>query len=143
MDAGKLRHRIAVAPLQRGRDAIGGVTEEAGAPFYLWAHVEPIGAQERFEGAKFTVRPDIRVLIRYRADIRHRDRVIWRDREYEIVDAPRDPDTRRRWMELLAAAKEPGAGVIGSSIDLTATSNLGMLDFSLAAQSGHVATVGL
>jgi len=106
--ASDLRQRITLLSTVRGRDALGGVLETPGNAVDLWAKVEPVGADERFEHARLAVRPTHRITIRWRAGVAHRDTVTFRDRPFDVLSA-QDPDERRLWLVLLVAAREPGA----------------------------------
>lgn len=106
--ASALRHRIILTTVVRGRDAMGGVLESETNATTLWGHVEPVDASERFEQAMLAVRPTHRITIRWREGVRHRDRITFRDRAFDVLSA-RDPDERRVWLELLVAAQEAGA----------------------------------
>ena len=106
--AGILDKRVAIAPVTRGKDALGGVTETVGQAVSVWARVEPIDPQERFEKERFELRPELRVTIRWRAGVNHRDRLTYRGRAYDILGA-HDPDDRREVLKLYIAAREAGA----------------------------------
>ena len=106
--ASALRHRVTLTLIARDRDTMGGVTESASSSVDVWASVEPVDASERFEKAGLTVRPTHRITIRWRPNVTHRDRVMFRDRRFDILSA-RDPDERRVWLEMLVAAQEAGA----------------------------------
>lgn len=108
MQARDLRHRVILTTVVRGRDAIGGALESETGATELWASVEPVDANERFDQAMLKVRPSHRVTIRWRANVKHRDKITFRDRGYDVLSA-QDPDERRIWLVLLVAAQEAGA----------------------------------
>lgn len=108
MQAGALRHRVTLTPVTAGsRDALGAPARTMGAPATLWAKVEPVGANERFDQAQFQVRPTHRITIRYREGVTHRDELTFRDQSFDIVGV-QDPDERRVMLDLLCTARKPG-----------------------------------
>jgi SPP1 family predicted phage head-tail adaptor len=106
--AADLRHKVSLISIVRGRDAIGGALDSETGAVELWAKVDPVDTNERFADQALQQRPSHRVTIRWRAGVKHRDLLRFRDREYQVLSV-RDPDERRTWLELLVAAKDPGA----------------------------------
>lgn len=110
--AGALNQRIALAAPSFAKDALGGLVraDAPGAP--LWARVAHVGAGERFAEGALQTRPELRITIRWRAGVRLRDTIRWRNQDYEIIAEPREASDsqRRRFLELLCIKRRPGAG---------------------------------
>lgn len=108
--AGRLRHRVTLTTPTRTRDALGGVSEAAGATVTVWASFEPVGNGERFDAAQFQSRPTHRCTIRHRAGVSRRDSLTFQGRVFDIVEL-RDPSDRQdgQLLEMLCAARQPGA----------------------------------
>ncbi|MGL5098104.1 MAG: phage head closure protein, partial [Planctomycetia bacterium] len=83
--ASALRHRLTLTVIARDRDTLGGVTEAASSSVGLWGHVEPVDASERFDQAMLAVRPTHRITIRWRDGVKHRDRLTFRDRAFDVL----------------------------------------------------------
>lgn len=85
--AGKLDQRVQLGRKGAGRDAIGGIVAQAFEPYAeVWAHVEPIAMRERAAFAQLAIRAEFRVTIRYRDDLQHGDLLIWRGRQFRVVE---------------------------------------------------------
>lgn len=110
MPASQLRHRVSLTQIVRGRDAMGGVTEVAGAAVTVWASVEPVDARESFDKGALSVRPTHRVMIRHRAGVTHRMRLTFEGRVFDVVEV-QDADLRNQFLTLLVAAQQAGAQV--------------------------------
>lgn len=107
--AGKLRHRLTLSTVTRGRDSLGGITETATAGVTIWGSFEPISDSERFSEGRFAIRPTHRAVIRYRAGVSHRDRLNFQGRVFDIAEV-RDPSSRMdgQLLELLCIARTDG-----------------------------------
>lgn len=105
--AGDLDKRISLTPITRGRSAAGETTETPGTPVEVWAKVEPIDPRTGFDDARFAQRPTHKITIRWRQGVKHRDRLTFRGRAFDIVSI-HDPDERREALVILAAAREAG-----------------------------------
>lgn len=100
MQAGRLRHRVALQSVALTADAVGGQTETPATVATVWAAVEAVGgteyqAQDGVHGALTH-----RVRIRYRTGITRTMRVLWGTRVLEI-ESVEDPDDRQRELHLL------------------------------------------
>lgn len=109
MQAGALRHRLSIAAVSRGRDALNGVSETVGASVTVWGALEPVADQEHFDQARFAIRPTHRATIRGpRSESLHRARLTWRGRVFDVVgvsDASERQDGTK--LELLCVARTP------------------------------------
>lgn len=108
MTASRLRHRVALAAIVRGRDSLGGVTESLGDAVTVWAQIEPVDASQRFDLGALSVRPTHRVMIRWREGVDHRSRMTWRGRHYDVISV-QDDTARREFLTLMVLAQEAGA----------------------------------
>lgn len=110
MRAGKLRHMLRIYPVSTGRDALGGVTQTPGAYEDIAGSFAPVSANERFDQARFAIRPTHRACIRGPlAPAQHRGRLEFDGRSFDIVEI-HDPSERQdgRELELLCVARAPG-----------------------------------
>lgn len=104
MFAGKLRHRVTVERLSEVQDEASGEMASAWAPIgTFWAQVEPLSGTELFEAKQITPEITHKVTFRYGTNVTPRDRLIHRERYFEII-AALDQDERRR--ETVASCKE-------------------------------------
>lgn len=108
--AGDFDQRVTIGTPTWAKDAQGGAVRSDSAGTSLWAKVENVGASERFAEGSLQVRPEIRVVIRYRTGIKHRDTLTWRGAAYEIIAEPKEGDKRqqRRFLELMCVKRVAG-----------------------------------
>lgn len=96
-DPGMLSARLQLEAPANVPDGQGGVTEGWNPVTQLWGQIEPLRAvPEDLAGA--AIAPvSHRVTIRYRDDVRHAMRFVYRQRSL-LVRATRDPDETRRYL---------------------------------------------
>lgn len=110
--AGALNQRVALAAPSFTKDALGGLVRVDAPGVLAWAKVSHVGAGERFAEGAMQTRPELRVVIRWRAGIKLRDTLTWRNQAYEIIAEPRETSDvqKRRFLELLCVKRGTGAG---------------------------------
>lgn len=102
--AGELRDRVTLQRFTTTLDPKWGAAPGWEAVDALWASVTPIGSKETFAQQGVSTSITHRVVIRYRADVTTKHRLIYRgSRKLDIVGV-HDPDGRRR--ELVIDARE-------------------------------------
>lgn len=72
----------------------------------VWARVEPLKGQERFEAQQVTAKLSVRIYVRHRTDLSVQDRVVWDGKEFNIL-AMLNADERRRFLQLDCEAIQP------------------------------------
>ncbi|MBY0467609.1 MAG: phage head closure protein [Burkholderiaceae bacterium] len=100
--AGELDQRV---QLQRRddtqvRDELGTLPEVWITVATLWAKVEPLRGREYFAAGQMQAATDVRVTIRFRADVRADWRVVHRSRPMGIASVI-DIEARREFLELM------------------------------------------
>ena len=99
ISAGDLRNRVKLERLQSLPDGSGGF-ERAWLPeTYLWAMLKPLSGRERMEAERLDNPVRFRAIIRYREDITPADRIVYKERAYNIR-ALYDTEMKGRWLEL-------------------------------------------
>lgn len=96
---GWLRRRVTLQTKARVADGGGGAAESWQNIATVWARVQPLLRPERLHAEQVQSHGGFRVTIRYRTDLSTHDRVLL-DGEALAIKALRDPDDRRRWLEL-------------------------------------------
>ena len=101
MKIGKLRHRITLQRFTKTRNDFGEVIEDWEDVGKCWAEVKPVSGKETFTAQQFVAEATHEVWMRFRKDIKARDRVI--DHHGNILDiqAPLDIGGRGRLLKLL------------------------------------------
>jgi SPP1 family predicted phage head-tail adaptor len=109
MQAGKLRHRVILQQQATGRDSFGGEVVNWTPYATVWAAVEPLAGQERYDpvGAQLLADVSHRIRIRYREGLTHKMRVSWDGRLFDI-QAVVNLETRDREIHLLCKEKPDG-----------------------------------
>jgi SPP1 family predicted phage head-tail adaptor len=97
LDPGRLSARLRLESPADETDGQGGVHAEWTAIADIWGRVEPLGATPREEAEAAIAPVRHRVTIRYRSDVRHEMRFVFRGRQL-LVRAVRDPDETRRYL---------------------------------------------
>lgn len=99
--AGDLRERITLQARAAGQDVLGRPSGAWVDQFAVNAKAEPIRGREFFAQGQMQAEVTVRFVIRYRADVHERLRVVWRGEPYEIVSPPIDTDGAREVLELM------------------------------------------
>lgn len=99
--AGMLREVISLQRASR-KSNFGGIDETwaavSGAPDR--AYMKPLSGREVFASQRVEARASIMMVIRYFADIKERDRIVWNSREYNIRHI-RNVEARNKWLEIM------------------------------------------
>ena len=101
MRAGKLRHRITLQRLVKGRNDFGEVVESWTDLAQLWAEVKPVSGKETFVAKQFAAETSHEVWLRYRDDVRASDRIIDHRGNHLEIKAVMDIRGRGRTLKLL------------------------------------------
>lgn len=107
MAAGTLRHLVRLEQRTQAADDSVGITTTYSPVARVWAQVEATRGALYAAGVQTVEAPTHRIVIRYRSmtDFDH----IWDDgRRWRVRDV-RDPDGKRRWVEIMAEEITPGA----------------------------------
>jgi SPP1 family predicted phage head-tail adaptor len=100
MRAGLLRHRITYLVKDVSRDAMGGEIVTWTEFDTDMADVTPLSGREYFQALQVNAEYEIRFRVRYRDDITEGARLVWRDKQYDILHVI-DVDARKRTTEML------------------------------------------
>lgn len=107
LDAGRLRHRVAIERFEVTQDSVtGAVTESWTEIAKVWAAVEPLSAREFVQSAAGQSEVTARITIRTR-EILATDRIIHRGVAYNIRGVLADKDSGLEYITLPV-----GTGVI-------------------------------
>lgn len=99
--AGRLRHRVSLQRLQETRDPeTGAVISDWSEVAKLWAEVAPLSAREFVASQAVQSEVSARITIRYRADITAKDRIVYRDKIYNIEGVLTDRDSGLEYITL-------------------------------------------
>lgn len=107
--AGMLDQRITIQARAAGQDALGNASGAWTDVATVWARARPLRSRELFAAGQTQNVSDVEFTIRWRADVTHAMRIMWRGVAHEITGAPIDVDGQRQWMELLASSDIRGA----------------------------------
>ena len=69
----------------------------------VWARVEPLRGREFFQAGQMQASADVRITLRFRADVTETLRVLWRGVPHEITAPPIDVGGRQIDLELMCA----------------------------------------
>lgn len=108
LTAADLRHLVEIQRPTDTSDGQGGIVRSWSvvAP-RVRAKVQPISTREAVQFAAIQSPVAARCFMRYRADVRAQDRIVFKGRAYEITGEPIDLEFAGRWLELQLMA--PGA----------------------------------
>ena len=100
--AGPLRNRVILQTLQPSRDSFGDTIKGYANWATVWAAVEPLTGNERFQSveAQDLASVNYRIRIRHREGVNHQMRVFWKGRTFDIK-AVIPLEERQREMHLL------------------------------------------
>lgn len=82
--AGTLRHPITIERYTQSQNAFGEVIEAWGTLLSTHADIQPIRGKEYFESKSINAEVTHRVILRYQAEIKPSDRVIFNTRVFQI-----------------------------------------------------------
>jgi len=85
MEAGRLRKRVAIQyPEETYDPAFGAISVEWKLLANVWAEVAPLSAREYIAASALDSVVTARITIRYRDDITNENRIVYRDKIYNI-----------------------------------------------------------
>ena len=99
---GRLRHKVALKRSTNTTDTGGGMTKSYSDLTRIFASVRPVNGKEVFRHGKMEESVTHEVMIRYRADIDTKDKVVFGSREFNIRHI-RNIDERNRYMLLVCS----------------------------------------
>lgn len=103
MQAGNLRHSVAIQNGAETTDSKGGFTVAWSTVETVWADIRPISSKDEFSAGQVGSEVTHRVVLRYTANATHKRRILWGSRKFNIVSI-------RNWNErnefLLLQCKE-------------------------------------
>jgi SPP1 family predicted phage head-tail adaptor len=94
---GQLRHRVAIQHVTETRDDDGSVVQVWATLCHPRAEIVPLNGSEDFVAQGLSASIIHRITIRFREGITPKMKIVWGDREFEIVTA-RNLDERGRWL---------------------------------------------
>lgn len=98
---GKLDEQISLQRVTLTNDGQGGQTGSWAEYAAVWAQVRPMKGGERQASERQEAVSDYVVTVRYRSDIRHADKIVWRSRDLNIRFI-RDGGPRAQYLEIEA-----------------------------------------
>ena len=101
--AGQLKHQVQIQARTAGEDGLGeanGAWANEGGP--IFAAVFPVRAAERLQAGAVQETLEIVVIVRYRASITARKRLVWKGQPYDIQGDPVPVDGGTDWLEISA-----------------------------------------
>lgn len=102
MQAGQLRHQVALQSNTPTRNDSGELVESWSTWATVWASVEPLDGREFFNAQQVTSEVTTRIRMRYRDGVTPQLRVAWRSRIYQIHAVIRK-DERDREIHLMCS----------------------------------------
>ena len=99
-----LDQRITLQQPAGGQDALGNATDAWVTVGTVWARVQPLRGREFFAAGQMQAAAELRMVIRWRADVLTTWRVLWNGQAHEIMAPPADIDGQRHWPELMVAS---------------------------------------
>lgn len=101
MKIAELQERVAIKSLSSTADGKGGFTEAFTSTLAtVWAKIKTARADERIQGMAQEHVRNYDVTIRYLSTVTPRMRLVLDDARVLKIDGIKDPDLRRRWMQL-------------------------------------------
>lgn len=88
MQAGKLRHKVAIYKYGESKDAVGGIVKAYTLFTYAWASVQPMLGREHFTEQRVSTEQTHRINIRYISGVESTMRIVWGTRVFEVIGAP-------------------------------------------------------
>jgi SPP1 family predicted phage head-tail adaptor len=130
--AGELRERVTIQRVTSTRDAIGGVIETWSTLMTVYAKVAPMSAGEQYRRQQIQAKADWKVTVRYANTIAPADRIVWRERTFQIKGIT-NPDMRRRFLDLACEELQVSQTAVGY------TPSLDFSDYRNSQYLGQVA----
>jgi SPP1 family predicted phage head-tail adaptor len=85
VNIGKMRERVTIQSPTEVRGRSGQTTLEWNAAATVWASVEGLSSRDIMQAQQANVIATHRIRIRYRDDVTHTHRIVWRNRTMEIA----------------------------------------------------------
>lgn len=99
LTAGMLRTPVTIERLTRTPDGSGGFTEAWAAIMHPRVHLEPLSGTERQEADRRVATVRVRAYMRWTANIKESDRLVYGDTVHNIL-AALNLETRNLWLQL-------------------------------------------
>lgn len=99
MSAGMMRERIKIQRAIEGGDSFGDATPEFETVDEFWARKMEKGGRQFLASDQVSTEHTVVFRIWYRNWITERHRVLWDNKQYDIVDVA-NPDEQERWLDL-------------------------------------------
>ncbi|KKL96985.1 hypothetical protein LCGC14_1839000 [marine sediment metagenome] len=103
MQIGRLRHRITIETPTDVLDDFGESTKTWSSIGTVWASVEPLSGQEKFEALQIYPEASHKVRIRYLSGVSPDDHILFGSRTFEIVAVMNQMERNR---EIILTVKE-------------------------------------
>lgn len=101
MQAGKLRHRVTIQePVKVQNHETGSVNNSWRDVATVWAEVSPLSAREFVAAQASQGEVTTRIVIRYRAGVTRKHRILFRGGIYNIEGVLPDPKSGREYLTL-------------------------------------------
>lgn len=104
MRIGALDRRIQLQSSTKTRNAVGESVDDWSTYATVWANVRELRAKEYFEGEQKIEERLTKFIIRYRADVDEKHRVLYNDQLFDIQ--PTTELGRRQYLEFMGKAVE-------------------------------------
>lgn len=104
MQAGKLRHRLAIQAPTTAMDQYGEAVKTWGTVATVWGSVEPLRMQEYFEAQQTQAKATHKIEVRYLPGLSATYRVVFDARVFEVT-AVLNPQERNERVQLLVVEK--------------------------------------
>lgn len=122
--AGDLRERVTIQRVATTRDAIGGLIETWSTLMTVYAKVAPMSAGEQYRRQQIQAKADWKVTVRYVNTIAPADRIVWRERTFQIKGIT-NADMRRRFLDLACEELQVSQTEVGVDTRITFDSTTG------------------
>lgn len=101
---GELNQKIAIEKPPTTVDSLNQKTGEWAVVCSVFAKVLPVRGREFFDASQVQSESTYKFTIRYRADVKAGQRIVWNDARYDIISEPMLLDGLKNWMEILASS---------------------------------------
>lgn len=104
LDAGELRHYIRIDSRTNTRDSNTGESVTTWTKLAdVWAKISPLSGKEFIAAQSVSSEVTGRVTIRYRDDVSATNRIVYRNKVYNIVAVLPDNESGLEWLTLLTS----------------------------------------
>lgn len=105
MQAGQLDRKIKLLRYSVDKDTAGGTTEVYTEFAEVWASVKDTRGRTYFAAQQDNQEITTVFRIRYRDDLNARDRIKWKNKQYEIIGTPKEVN-RNDFLDIMATARD-------------------------------------